>query len=34
VKIGKMPPGAKAGDGVGPNGMQMLQKWADNGAPQ
>jgi hypothetical protein len=34
VKSGKMPPGAKAGDGVGPNGMQMLQKWADNGAPQ
>ena len=29
VKIGKMPPGAKNGDGVGPNGYQMLQKWAD-----
>jgi hypothetical protein len=34
VKIGKMPPGAKTGDGLGPNGMAMLQKWADNGAPQ
>jgi hypothetical protein len=29
VKIGKMPPGAKSGDGVGPNGYEMLQKWAD-----
>jgi len=34
VKIDKMPLGAKSGDGVGPNGYQMLQKWADNGAPQ
>ncbi len=34
VSINKMPPGAKSGDGVGPNGRAMLQKWADNGAPQ
>jgi hypothetical protein len=34
VNIGKMPPGAKNGDGVGPNGQAMLQKWVDNGAPQ
>ncbi len=29
VSINKMPPGAKSGDGVGPNGRAMLQKWAD-----
>jgi hypothetical protein len=34
VSINKMPPGAKSGDAVGPNGRAMLQKWADNGAPQ
>ena len=34
VRVNKMPPAARSGDGVGPNGLQMLQKWADNGAPQ
>jgi hypothetical protein len=34
VNINKMPPAAKGGDGVGPNGRQMLQKWLDNGAPR
>jgi len=34
VTSNKMPPGAKSGDGVGPNGLAMLQKWAANGAPQ
>ena len=29
VSVNKMPPGAKSGDGVGPNGRAMLQKWAD-----
>ena len=34
VNINKMPPGAKDGDGVGPNGKAMLQRWVDNGTPQ
>lgn len=34
VKSGKMPPEAEKGDGVGPNGVAMLQKWVDNGAPE
>lgn len=34
VKLGKMPPEAKHGDGVGPNGQAMLQKWVDNNAPE
>jgi mono/diheme cytochrome c family protein len=29
-----MPPAAQSGDGVGPNGVQMLQKWVDSGSPQ
>jgi hypothetical protein len=29
VSSGEMPPAAKDGDGVGPNGRAMLQKWAD-----
>lgn len=29
-----MPPAAKDGDGVGPNGKAMLQRWADNGTPE
>jgi hypothetical protein len=29
VDINKMPPGAKSGDGVGPNGRAMLRQWAD-----
>ena len=34
VKSNRMPPSAKDGDGVGPNGQAMLQKWVDHGAPQ
>jgi hypothetical protein len=34
VKSNRMPPTAKAGEGVGPNGLAMLQKWVDNGTPQ
>ena len=34
VKSGRMPPSAKDGDGIGPNGQAMLQKWVDHGAPQ
>ncbi len=33
VQSGRMPPGAKSGDGVGPNGLQMLQRWIDSGSP-
>ena len=33
VQIGKMPPGAKSGDGVGPNGLKMLENW-QNSDPQ
>jgi hypothetical protein len=34
VKRKLMPPAAKSGDGVGPKGLEMLQKWYDNGAPE
>jgi hypothetical protein len=34
VNTDKMPPAAKEGDGVGPNGKAMLQKWVDNGTPK
>ena len=34
VKSKRMPPSAKGGEGVGPNGQAMLQKWFDNGSPQ
>jgi uncharacterized membrane protein len=34
VKSKRMPPSAKGGEGVGPNGQAMLQKWVDNGTPQ
>jgi len=30
----KMPPAAKAGDGIGPNGKAMLHKWSDNSTPE
>lgn len=33
VRSGKMPPAAKHGDGVGPNGIELLQRWVDQGAP-
>ena len=29
----KMPPAAKWGDGVGPNGKKMLQNWQTDGYP-
>jgi hypothetical protein len=34
IKSGRMPPAAKNGDGVGPHGLEMLQKWVDDGAPR
>jgi hypothetical protein len=34
VQSGRMPPAATSGDGVGPNGLQMLKRWVDNGCPQ
>ena len=33
VEDGEMPPAAKDGDGVGPNGLELLQRWVDQGAP-
>ena len=30
----RMPPAAKDGDGVGPNGKAMLHKWVENGTPE
>lgn len=33
INGGKMPPSAKWGDGVGPNGKAMLQNWAADGYP-
>ena len=33
INGGKMPPSAKWGDGVGPNGKAMLQNWASDGYP-
>jgi hypothetical protein len=34
VQSGKMPPASRDGDGVGPNGLQLLQRWVQLGAPQ
>jgi hypothetical protein len=34
IKNKSMPPGAKDGEVVGPNGILMLQRWVDNGKPQ
>lgn len=34
VQSGRMPIAAKNGDGVGPNGVQMLERWVQNGSPQ
>ena len=34
VKSSRMPPTAKDGDGVGPNGQALLTKWVGDGAPQ
>jgi hypothetical protein len=33
VQIKRMPPGAKSGDGVGPNGLQMLLNWQNSVPP-
>ena len=33
VNGGSMPPSALWGDGVGPNGKLVLQRWLDDGAP-
>jgi hypothetical protein len=33
IQNDKMPPSAKWGDGVGPNGKKMLQNWAADGYP-
>jgi hypothetical protein len=33
IDNGKMPPSAKWGDGVGPNGKAMLQNWKTDGYP-
>ncbi len=30
----EMPPAAKDGDGVGPNGIEMLRRWIANGLPE
>ena len=34
IQDDKMPPAAAWGDGVGPNGKQMLQNWANDGFPE
>jgi hypothetical protein len=34
IKSQRMPPAAKDGDGVGPNGLRMLQRWVDDGMPK
>jgi hypothetical protein len=34
VEAGRMPPAAKDGDAVGPNGLLLLQRWVKNGSPQ
>jgi len=34
IKSKLMPPAAKDGDGVGPNGLRMLQRWVDEGMPK
>jgi hypothetical protein len=33
VQSGRMPP-AGSGDGVGPNGLRMLERWVEIGLPQ
>jgi hypothetical protein len=34
VEAGRMPPAAREGDGVGPNGLLMLQRWVNNKRPR
>jgi hypothetical protein len=31
VKDNEMPPAAKSGEGIGPKGLEMLQRWVDQG---
>lgn len=33
VKNVRMPPAAKDGDGIGPNGLALLERWIDQGTP-
>ena len=34
VQSGRMPPASSFGDRVGPNGLQMLQRWVQDGSPR
>ena len=34
VESGRMPPAAKQGEGVGPNGLRMLQNWMNDEFPK
>lgn len=34
VRSGRMPPASGHGDGVGPNGVQMLERWVQIGTPE
>ena len=32
VRTGTMPPAASWGDGMGPHGVELLQRWLDQGS--
>lgn len=34
VERDEMPPAAKWGDGLGPNGRKMLRRWVEQGSPE
>jgi hypothetical protein len=34
IESARMPPAARSGDAVGPNGLQMLKNWVKNGRPE
>jgi hypothetical protein len=34
VRSGRMPPAASNGDGVGPNGLLMLERWVQDDSPR
>jgi hypothetical protein len=34
VKDDEMPPAAAWGDGIGPNGKKLLERWLADGAPR
>jgi hypothetical protein len=34
IKDRRMPPAARDGEGVGPNGIEMLQRWLDQQKPE